>query len=84
MSSFIVKRFVSFRLSARDRSAESEGSVAAFFFLLTVEQLNLHELKKILEVPQTYFFFFFFFFFGLWSQSADKLTIHSLPCSWIL
>jgi hypothetical protein len=25
---------------------------------------------------------FFFFFVGLWSQSADKLTIHSLPCSW--
>jgi hypothetical protein len=28
--------------------------------------------------------FFFFFFVGLWSQSADKLTIHSIPCSWIL
>ncbi len=27
--------------------------------------------------------FFFFFFVGLWSQSADKLTIHSIPCSWI-
>jgi hypothetical protein len=26
----------------------------------------------------------FFFFVGLWSQLADKLTIHSLPCSWIL
>jgi len=25
-----------------------------------------------------------FLFFGLWSQSADKLTIHSIPCSWIL
>jgi len=25
-----------------------------------------------------------FFLVGLWSQSADKLTIHSLPCSWIL
>jgi hypothetical protein len=25
---------------------------------------------------------FFFFFVGLWSQSADKLTIHSIPCSW--
>ncbi len=25
-----------------------------------------------------------FFFVGLWSQSADKLTIHSIPCSWIL
>ncbi len=23
------------------------------------------------------------FFFGLWSQSADMLTIHSVPCSWI-
>jgi hypothetical protein len=21
------------------------------------------------------------FFFGIWSQSADKLTIHSVPCS---
>ena len=21
---------------------------------------------------------------GLWSQSADKLTIHSIPCNWIL
>ncbi len=29
-----------------------------------------------------FFFFFFFFFVGLWSQSADKLTIHSIPCSW--
>ncbi len=26
---------------------------------------------------------FFFCFFGLWSQSAGKLTIHSIPCSWI-
>ena len=25
----------------------------------------------------------FFFVVGLWSQSADKLTIHSIPCSWI-
>jgi hypothetical protein len=25
-----------------------------------------------------------FFFVGLWSQSADKLTIHSIPCSWVL
>jgi hypothetical protein len=31
----------------------------------------------------SFFFFFFFFFFGLWSQLADKLTIHSIPCSWI-
>ncbi len=28
-------------------------------------------------------FFFFFFFVGLWSQSADKHTIHSIPWSWI-
>jgi hypothetical protein len=26
----------------------------------------------------------FLFVVGLWSQSADKLTIHSIPCSWIL
>jgi hypothetical protein len=24
--------------------------------------------------------FYFYFFVGLWSQSADKLTIHSIPC----
>ncbi len=23
-------------------------------------------------------------FFGLWSQTADKLTIYLIPCSWIL
>ncbi len=26
----------------------------------------------------------FFFFVVLWSQSVDKLTIHSIPCSWII
>ena len=26
----------------------------------------------------------YFFLVGLWSQSADKLTIHAIPCSWIL
>ncbi len=26
----------------------------------------------------------FFFVVGLWSQLVDKLTIHSIPCSWIL
>ncbi len=25
-----------------------------------------------------------FFLVGLWSQLADKVTIHSIPCSWIL
>jgi hypothetical protein len=30
------------------------------------------------------FFFLSFFDFGFLSQSADKLTIHSIPCSWIL
>ena len=27
---------------------------------------------------------FFFVVVELWSQLADKLTIHSIPCSWIL
>ncbi len=26
---------------------------------------------------------YIYFFVGLWSQLADKLTIHSIPCSWI-
>ncbi len=26
----------------------------------------------------------FFVVVGLWSQWADKLTIHSIPCSWIV
>ena len=25
-----------------------------------------------------------YFFWTFWSQSADKATIHSLPCSWVL
>jgi len=29
------------------------------------------------------YMFFFVFFFELWSQLADQLTIHSIPCSWI-
>jgi hypothetical protein len=29
-------------------------------------------------------FDFFFVVVGLWSQTADKLTIYSIPCSWIL
>ncbi len=29
-------------------------------------------------------YYYFFVVVGLWSQSADKLTIHSIPCSWIL
>jgi len=27
---------------------------------------------------------FFVVVVGLWSQLADKLTIHSIPCIWIL
>ncbi len=27
---------------------------------------------------------FFFVVVGLWSQWTDKLTIHLIPCSWIL
>ncbi len=38
----------------------------------------------VLAVIRTMNSFFFFFFYGLWSQSAGKLTIHSLPWSWIL
>ncbi len=39
-------------------------------------------ISSILKTP--WINFFFFFFFGLWSQSADKLTIHPWLCSWIL
>jgi hypothetical protein len=45
---------------------------------------NLYKKVPVEKIIFQQYFFFFFLAFGFWSQSADKLTIHSLPCSWIL
>ncbi len=47
----------------------------------TDDVLPLRWIPWEVYVMVSLFFFFFFFFVGLWSQSADKLTIHSVPCS---
>jgi hypothetical protein len=44
------------------------------------QQHNITWIKQRLFLLSS----FFFFFVGLWSQLADKLTIYSIPCSWIL
>jgi hypothetical protein len=53
-------------------------------YLRTIRQL----LKTLIMVFQYVFepnlLYFKTFFVGLWSQSADKLTINSIPSSWIL
>ncbi len=51
----------------------------------TEEKLrNVSEIQDWAEGRFTPVKFFFVVVVGLWSQSANKLTIHSIPCSWIL
>ncbi len=56
-------------------SPTEEGKLGSLWPPWCHNSLFYLKIKKIV---------FFFFFVVLWSQSADKLTIHSIPCSWIL
>jgi hypothetical protein len=48
-----------------------------------INETQFHLKKEVLDfVTKTKYFFSFFM--ALLAQLADKLTIHSVPCSWIL
>jgi hypothetical protein len=91
----VFKRFVSWihfvLLCSKDSFCgfvlEKQKTQIAQFILFRKDSCTIPASLKIIHYSDDYtilILVFFFFFVGLWSQSADKLTIHSLPCSWIL